>query len=648
MGVPMKRILLIQCGPDARYESFRKLSFEPEQGIFTQAAVVPLPCATLAALTPDHYHVDLWDENLQGQIGPDTPLGVYDIAGISLMFSYLTPQARYLALLFRLRGALVVGGGPGISAAPEDFRDCFDVLLLNEAERTWPRFLQEYERGQHQREYRQIEKPSLAESPPPDWRPLARRIPEYEWGAVQTTRGCPFDCEFCDVIYLFGRRQRHKPVEQVLREVQALEALGTRGIFFTDDEFVGDKQYAKELLAALIPLNNSLRRPLRYYTQLTLNLSKDDELLELVADANFYTSLVGIESFNKDSLREAHKHHNAARDIMTDIHKIQSHGLGLLGTFIVGFDHDGPGVFEELYEGIQRACLPWVVIGTLHVFHNTRLWVRLKAEGRVSSLYQGPEQEPVRLDLNYIPKGMSRVELLEGYRELCERVHSWEAFNTRLRGWLAGVRRLPRVVEPPFTRAMGERLVADMGRGWQLSPRELGDLGDTLEHTRRVAPELLHRVVFFILQNEWVRRTREELFSGFEELLARERAGRLVADARPVHFPPELGAALAPLLPELYSQLYRSLPDEQLVPEAMKEVLVDFIVRWGAGLRELEPQHRHFLLELGERTAARLGGPPAGAPREDAAARLAQARRSRLFDSVLKDVRDELARLTAP
>lgn len=645
MAGAMRRILFIQCGPDARYESFRKLSFDPERGLTPQAAVMPLPCATLAALTPEHYRVEIWDENLQGQLGPDTPLGEYDIVAISLMFSYLTPHALHLALLFRLRGALVVGGGPGISAAPEDFRAWFDVLFLNEAERTWPRFLQDYERGQHQREYRQIDKPGLAESPPPDWRPMAGRVPEYEFGAVQTTRGCPFDCEFCDVIYLFGRRQRHKPVERVLQEVRALEALGARGIFFTDDEFVGDKHYAKELLAALIPLNNSFPRPLHYHTQLTLNLSKDEELLERVADANFYSALVGIESFNKDSLRETHKHHNAARDIITDVHRIQGYGLGLLGAFIVGFDHDGPGVFEEMYEGIQRACLPMVLVGTLYVFHNTRLWVRLRAEGRLASLYQGREEEPVRVELNYIPRGMSRVELLEGYYELCQRVYAWEAFNTRLRGWVAGVRRLPRVVEPAFTRAMGERLLAELGRKCGLSPRDLGDLGDTLEHTRRVAPELLPRVVYFILQHEWTRRTRQELFVGFDQLLERERAGRLVADKRPLLLPTELGAALAPVLPELYSQLYRSLADTQLVPEAMKEVLVDFIIRWGAGLKELEPQHRHFLLELCERTAARLGGPPAGAPREDAAARLAEARKSRLFDSVLKDVRDELARL---
>src|SRR5262249_16812814 len=158
------------------------------------------------------------------------------------------------------------------------------------------------ESGQVQREYRQIDKPSLAGSPIPDFRSIAADIPRYHMGAVQTTRGCPFDCEFCEVIYLYGRRQRHKSVGQVVDEGRALEKHGSGGIFMSDDEFVGDPGYTKELLSALIPLNNSFRHPLWFYTQLTLNLSRDDELIELVRDVNFYSVLMGIESLNKDSL----------------------------------------------------------------------------------------------------------------------------------------------------------------------------------------------------------------------------------------------------------------------------------------------------------------------------------------------------------
>lgn len=644
-----KRILLVQVGPCAEDAVLDRFSRDPDRGwVRYDACMVPISCATIAGLTPDGYDVEIWDEYARGQIGPQTMLSYdYDIVGISVMFSHLDEHARLLGRRFKLFGMCVVAGGPAVSAAPEDFRDVFDAIFVNEAELTWPRFLCDFEQGQIQREYRQIDKPSLAGSPRPDFRSIAAEVPRYQMGAVQTTRGCPFDCEFCDVIYLYGRRQRHKPVGQVLDEVRALEGLGARGVFMTDDEFVGDPGYTKELLSALIPLNNSFRHPLWFYTQLTLNLSRDDELIELVRDANFYTVLMGVESLNKDSLRETQKHQNVVRDIVRDLRHVQSYGVAVAGSFVVGFDHDGPETFERLYEGIQRACLPSVGLTMLNAMQNTRLWLRLRSEGRVATVRLRRKEDLPRRMLNVTPAGMSRVELIEGYRDLCRRVYSWRAIFERLRGWVSGVTRPPRVREAAPTEAFYDQLLGAARGLWGMSAAELSDLGDTLDHAKRTAPHLMPRLVNFIGENRFLQRHYMECLPGYERMLELEREGDLVQDARPVVLPASFGAAMAPVLPELFARVAHGLPDERLIPEALKQVLVDFVLRWGSTFQKIEPEHRVFLSDLCDRAVEKLGGHAGSTLREGGGALLRDARRRRLFDAVLKDVRDELAKTAA-
>src|SRR5262249_3788695 len=155
------------------------------------------------------------------------------------------PRCRQVASVLRRRGLKIAVGGPGVSGTPDAYRGSFDILFIGEAENTWPQFLRDWETGEPKTEYRQIEKPDLTASPMPDSRSLAPFAKTYAMGSVQTTRGCPFDCEFCDVIYLFGRRSRHKPIETVLAEVRAMQRLGMQSVFFCDDEFIGDPKYVK-------------------------------------------------------------------------------------------------------------------------------------------------------------------------------------------------------------------------------------------------------------------------------------------------------------------------------------------------------------------------------------------------------------------
>jgi radical SAM superfamily enzyme YgiQ (UPF0313 family) len=642
-----KRILLIQCGLDERYSEAVVDGFDLEGRLVQRAPVTPLGCATLAALTPDHYEVHLWDEDLHGQIRADTPMERYDIVGISVLYSALAYQARFLGLLFQGTGATVVAGGPAISAGPEELAPFFDALFVNEAERTWPEFLRDYEQGTVRKEYRQIDKPEMTESPPPRWDAIAADIPRYEWASVQTTRGCPFDCEFCDVIYLYGRRQRHKPIEQVVGEVATLERLGAWGIFLADDELIGDPPRAKRLLRALIPLQNSFRRPLPLITQLTMNLSRDPELLDLCADANLYSAVLGVESLSRESLRETRKHQNIREDLIADLCKIHRHGIGPRAGFIVGFDHDGLDVFDNLYEGIQRACIPWVVLNTLQAPQGTAVWKRLHAEGRLVSLRKSLRGELASAGLQIQPARMTRIQLLEGFRDLALRLHTWPAVCDRIRGWTLMVRRIPQVNEPLLSEAACDRWLDEAARAWPLSDAERALLADTVALARGVAPSLVLRVVFFLAHAQTSIRRYRRLFLRFDQMLDAEREGDLVPDHRRLILSTELGDSLTDVFPELYARLRRSLPDARALPEAARDVLVDFVARWGSEVTSLEEHHREFLFDLCDRAAAKRGGQPAEVSAAEQRALVAEGRRSRLIDGVLKDVRDELALVAA-
>ncbi len=640
---PRPRILLVQCGPDRRHVDRETEDFDPERGLVKRATMTPLACATLAALTPDTFTVDIWDEELHGQVRADTELPDYDIVGVSVMYSALTYQARFLGGHFRDRGATVVAGGPAVSAAPEDYRGFFDALFVNEAERTWPRFLADWLGGEYAPEYRQLDKPSLSESPLPRWDAVAADFPRYAWGSVQTTRGCPFDCSFCDVIYLYGRKQRHKPVERVLEEVRAHAALGAEGVFFADDEFIGDAAYAKEVLAGLVPLNRALPRPLRFFTQVTMNLSRDSALLEGMADANFYTVVLGIESFDPAALKEAQKHQNVRADLVGDLLRIQAHGIGPRGSFIVGFDHDTPAVFDTLHANIQRTHLPWVVVAPLQAPRGTRLWTRLRAEGRLATPRRAPAKDRGAIVLNVLPLGMTRPQLLEGFRDLVERLSTWDAACDRIRRFLADIQRPPRVEEAPWPEAVTDRFLREATAAWALTPPERQALGDTLAEVRRAAPAMLPRAVFFLARNQNERRRHERLFTDFDAVLAAERRGDLVPDTQPVYVPPGFARAMRDVFPDLFVRLSRDLPDRRDVPEASRDVLVDFVARWGEGFQALQPQHHDFLRELCDREVAARGGRPGTLEDAEEQALRTQARRTGLLEALLKDVRDELA-----
>ena len=571
--------------------------------------MVPLHLATVAALTPDDVEVDIYDESILDEIHVDTSFASrYDLIGVTGYIAHL-PRAREIAAICRQWGVPVVVGGPDVTGSPDTCRSLFDVLLLGEAELTWPRFIREWKKGIHMKEYRQVDRPDLADSRPPRWNSITPYIDRYLMGGVQTTRGCPYDCEFCDVIHLFGRKPRHKPIDCVLAEVAALERLGVRLIFMCDDDFIGDKKYTKELLRELVPVNNAFDQPVAFTTQLTIPLAKDDELMALMADCNFSQVLIGVETPRAASLRETNKLQNLRGNLIEDVKKIQSYGISVRASLVVGFDADDIDVFDEQMAFIEQARVCTTNINTLKAYPGTPLWVRLQRENRVIDTAHIYSDAP-RVVCNIIPKGMTRVELLENYRKLLERSRSWESFRARLRAYLTGITYRARVSKPTWRRRLGlaALFVKGMFSKRQRLRREVQrEIRGAVRDTLKLAPHKLEHAIGLIAQQTMDHGLLPYLSAVIQRQIDECHAGVLTLDSDPSAgmIPAQFHKGVGRAMPVLYDRLSREIRYAPGVPEAMVDVLKDFLVRWGGNFEEFEPHHFTYLNELCDRHVQR-------------------------------------------
>jgi radical SAM superfamily enzyme YgiQ (UPF0313 family) len=393
---------------------------------------------TLAALTPPEYHVTLCDESAGETVNFDNDAEIIGITG------YLFQMVRVFEIAdrFRARGKTVVIGGPMATLLPEECRDHCDVLFEGEAEYTWPRFLREHASGRYADRYHEPEKIHLPDSPPPRLDVLKK---SYGQGIVQCTRGCPFTCEFCDIIVMYGRKVRFKSAEQVLKEIAAWHGQGTHKVFFADDNFIGNRAYAKSLLRAIVDWNAEQRSPVGFYTQASIDMVRDEELLRLLRDANFFAVFLGIESPRKSSLAEAQKMQNEKLDLVRAVHKIQSYNLFVSAGMIVGFDNDDASIFDEQYDFLQEAQIPIVLVNALEAVPKTPLFNRLQAEGRLlhTSYSDGTAAARYKSGVgmtNFRPLRMTEDELKQGLERLFQRLYSPEAFAARLMGNLSHFR----------------------------------------------------------------------------------------------------------------------------------------------------------------------------------------------------------------
>ena len=397
-----------------------------------KAACPPLGLLTVAGLLPEDWDISLVDLNVRRLLDHDFE-GV-DLVLVSAMMIQRDSTVEVLQRC-RKKGKKVVGGGPLFTACPEDFLTLTDFLVLNEAEITLKPFLKDLAAGEPKKIYRSSEFPDLSLTPIPKWDLI--KMTNYQTLMIQCSRGCPFNCDFCDITNLFGRMPRVKTSRQLLAELDAVYVRGWRGsMFFVDDNFIGNKIEIKKILRDLIVWMQEKEYPFTFTTEASVNLADDDELIELMALAGFDALFIGLETPNEESLKECGKNQNCQRDMVAVIKKFQSAGFQVLGGYIVGFDNDDESIFSRQIKFIQDSGVVTAMVGLLNAPPNTRLWRRLKSENRLLEDASGDNTDG---SINFIPM-MDRAKLIEGYRRIVQTIYSPREFHERVCTFLKNYR----------------------------------------------------------------------------------------------------------------------------------------------------------------------------------------------------------------
>ena len=373
----------------------------------------PLGLATLAALCPPDWEVTIIDENIEA-----LPVGQQaDIVGVCGMG---VQHARQVELLefYRTQGAFVVAGGSFASLCPERYEGLADTVVAGEAEYIWPAFCRDYMNDTPRRLYRETGVVELSDSPTPRFELL--KLERYVSASLQFSRGCPYRCEFCDIIVMFGRRPRTKTPEQIGVELDRLRQLGVHRVFFVDDNLIGHKTRAKALLAFLIDYQHRHEYAFQFGTEVSINVAEDRKLLALLRDANFTWLFIGIESPDAASLKEAGKSQNLRGDMLTAVRTIHGHGIDLLAGFIIGFDNDTLDTFEHQHRFIMASGIQIAMLGLLTALPRTPLYERLQIERRL--LPDAPEGDNTRVGTNFVPHQMSYDAMVAGYMDLWQRL----------------------------------------------------------------------------------------------------------------------------------------------------------------------------------------------------------------------------------
>jgi radical SAM superfamily enzyme YgiQ (UPF0313 family) len=427
------KILLVYPGyPDTFWSFKHALKF-----VFKKATNPPLGLMTVAAMLPPDWQKKLIDLNIQRL--NDRDLRWADLVFISAM-SIQKSSTREIIDRCKKLGKKTVCGGPLFTTGGQDYDDA-DYLILNEAEINLPRFLEDLEKGDARHLYDSAERADLEKTPAPLWR-LAKKS-RYGTMNIQYSRGCPFDCEFCDITLLYGHAPRTKSREQVLGELDGLYRTGWRGsVFFVDDNFIGNKRKLKtEILPALAEWMEKRHHPFAFITQASMELADDEELMRLMSRAGFDTVFMGIETPNEESLKECGKYHNQSRDLIACIKKIQGFGLQVMGGFIVGFDHDPVTIFERQIKFIQKSGIVTAMVSLLNALRGTKLYQRLVQEKRlVADDHTGSS---IDCTINFKPR-MDPEELIAGYQKITKTLYTPKYYYERVRTFLKQYRPRPK------------------------------------------------------------------------------------------------------------------------------------------------------------------------------------------------------------
>ena len=417
-----KSIYLIN--PKSEMPSYFGAEMYAHFGLPAAQSIADLSTATVAAMVPDDWQIELCEEYVES-IDFDHPAAWVGLTG------KITQGSRMLEVAeeFRRRGKKVLIGGPYASLSPEVFRGRCDVLVIGEMEEIAEGLFADLASGDFQAEYQPAEKPDLSLSPLPRWDLYPNERATF--GCVQTSRGCPFECEFCDVIEYLGRKQRHKSIEQITAELDALYDLGYRQIFLADDNLTAYRKRAKAILAGIAAWNwERAEDPVVFGTQVSIDAARDAEIMSLCAEAGLVWAFIGIETPNEESLRETKKRQNMGIDLVEQVRVFLEHGISVTGGMIVGFDHDGLDIFERQYEFAMSLPVPIFSLGALVAPAATPLFDRMRSSGRL--IDGGSEVAGSPWETNIQPTQMSREQLLEGLRWLSNRIYRPDKFAQRV------------------------------------------------------------------------------------------------------------------------------------------------------------------------------------------------------------------------
>jgi radical SAM superfamily enzyme YgiQ (UPF0313 family) len=429
----MNILLIYPKFPETFWSFTYALSF-----IGKKAAFPPLGLLTVASLLPANWPKRLVDLNVERLTDKD--LLWADMAFIGGM-AVQRKSAEQIIARCNASNLKMVAGGPLFTSEPDEFK-AVDHLVLDEAELTLPAFLADLQNGAPKKIYRASGFCDLGDTPDPSWDLV--KMKRYASMNIQFSRGCPFNCEFCNVTTLFGHRPRIKTPEQIISELDRIYASGWRSsIFFVDDNFIGNKGYLKtHLLPALIEWRKN-RKGCVFFTETSINLADDPELLDMMVAAGFDSVFIGIESPDECSLTECHKTQNKNRDLLESVKLIHRSGLQVMGGFIVGFDSDKPSIFQRQIDFIQKSGIVTAMVGMLQAPPGTRLFDRLQRESRVVNTFSG---DNVNGTTNIIPR-MGIERLLDGYRSIMKQIYAPGNYYRRVRTLLRELKE-PEINQP--------------------------------------------------------------------------------------------------------------------------------------------------------------------------------------------------------
>lgn len=418
----MKILLIYPQNPEAFWSFKHSLPF-----VSKKAAFQPLGLLTLAAMLPQEWEFKLIDMNVERL--RDEHVEWADYVMISAMIIHKTAVHEIVKRCRPFRKP-IIAGGPLFTTGHTGFPD-IEHFVLGEAEDLVEALVADLERGELQPIYRSSDRPKITQVPVPRWDLIDMH--NYVTMSVQFSRGCPYDCEFCDIIVMNGRVPRTKAPDQFVGELESLRQAGWREtVFIVDDNFIGNKKSTKALLRAIIAWRERVEPEMAFMTEATVNLADDPEMLELMSRAGFKKVFLGIETPSLESLEECRKFQNTRQDLVESVETIQNAGMEVMAGFIVGFDNDKEDIFHRQFEFIQRSGVVTAMVGLLTALPETALYKRLVREGRIETEATGNNTDAV---LNFTPK-LNREFLVDGYRELMNKLYEPKAYYQRVRTFL--------------------------------------------------------------------------------------------------------------------------------------------------------------------------------------------------------------------